>query len=188
MQTNLSTWHYYSPGFLDPLYVPYQKKYVKTPFSDGCGKQNDGNTGIVSENGVPGGEGECPINTWEQQGYADGLVHPELVRKGWGKSFQLQTAYDPCPYGYSKGQDGWCYPVYPEYEPIFYTKKAFIAKNQYFDGSYPKHESELPGHYSNFDMKSVHPNTGRYMIYHRSVPAPQRKDYGGLRVGDSYLA
>ena len=60
------------------------------------------------------------------------MVNPDIVRINWGLSFARKHGGDPCPPGFISGDGGFCFPLQPENEQVFYTKKAFIPKNQYF--------------------------------------------------------
>lgn len=187
MEINLPVWGYYPPDnsyFVDPLYVPYQRELtpVCDPDATSC-KSNSGN--VCKDPEI------CEVNTWKQQGYPDALVHPELVRKAWGLSFQkMHPDKDvTCPEGWSPGEDGWCFENKPEWEGTFYTKDAFVPKYQYF-GSYAP---GLKNNYctkkiNHFDMKSVNPWTGNYTIYHNARPANNRENYGHLPSKDMMLA
>ena len=139
MLVNLPVWSYYPKDgshFTDPLYAPYARIPIEV-------KGKDGKTEQI-----------CPVNPYKKQGYADGMDHPELVRKGWGLSFQLlHPDKDSCPHGWTKGEDGWCVAAKPEFEGTFYTENAHVAKYQYHDGYAPKKECGRV--ISQFDRKSV---------------------------------
>jgi len=174
MESNIPVWSYYQPGFVHPEFVPYLRYPVK---------DDQGNT--------------IYINTWEDQGYANGLVNPYIVRKNWGMAFARKHEDDPCPPGFIPGEGGYCFPYQPENEAIFYTKKAFIPKRQYWksyvdDSRAPQRVSE------SFDMRSVHPMTGEYVVYYEGcndrpyggmnkTPATNTR-YGRNPTKDSYLA
>lgn len=146
MEVNLPVWSYYTPGFVDPLYQPYQTHDISTP------------------------DGVCKVNTWKQQGYANGFVNPDLVRKGWGLDFQLQHPdTDSCPQGWVKHispdgtQTGWCVSSKPDYgEYGLYSKYAFVPKYQYFSG-YTIPNNTDQNEVNEFDRKSVSPFTGNYI-------------------------
>lgn len=171
MEYNLPVWGYYPSNdeyFVDPMYVPYVRDLVP------------------DENGRCG---ECEINPWKKQGYADGFVHPELVRKGWGLGFQLMHAdKDPCPEGWTKGIDGWCVENKPEFQGTFYTEKAFVPKYQYWDSYAPKLINPRAKQINEFDQRSVNPWTGNYVVYNNPRPASNRIEYGSLSSKDSLLA
>lgn len=169
MEINLPVWSYYpkkDQQFIDPLYVPYQREAVDT------------NDGI------------CCVNTWKKQGYADGFVNPALVRKGWGLGFQLMHPdKDPCPEGWTKGEDGWCVANEPEFgDHGLYSKNAFVPKYQYWNSYAPTLPSSRREEINEFDQKSVNPWTGDYVVYHHSYPASNRGKYGHLPSKDSMLA
>lgn len=192
METNTPVWQYYNEGFVDPLYVPYNRipvKYDPSKFSSNSSQCYD--------------DDSIEINTWKRNGYPDGMTNPYLVRMGWGNSFQLKFPEDPCPYGYRKnkyneidknlGNDksipvtGWCEKEDPEYEPVFYTNKSFIPQNQYFD-SYTKGSSMDKRKISEqTDMRSVNPITGLYTIYYDPVNRNRGTQYGRLPSRDSLL-
>jgi len=169
MEVNLPVWSYYPPNdqsFVDPLYAPYVRQIVP-----------DANSGY------------CEVNGWEKQGYADGFVNPALVRKGWGLGFQLMHPdKDPCPEGWTKGIDGWCVQNQPEFEGTFYTPEAFVPKYQYWNGYAPGLINPRAKQIDEFDMKSVSPWTGNYVIYHNPKPSESRVKYGALASKDSLLA
>ncbi len=169
MDAELPVWNYYprdDQSFMDPLYVPYIRTLVKTP------------------------GGLCGVNTWAKQGYADGFVHPELVRKGWGLGFQrMHPDKDlSCPEGWTSGKDGWCAENEPEFQGTFYTDKAFVPKYQYWDSYAPKLINPRAKQISEFDMKSVNPFTGNYVIYFNPEPSSMTMKYGSLASKDSLLA
>jgi len=169
MDYNLSVWGYYPKNdkfFVDPMYVPYMK------------------------NNVQEGDQVCQVNPWKKQGYSDGLVNPALVRKGWGRSFQLMyPEKDPCPLGWSKHKDGWCVVDEPEFgDHGIYSKDAFVPKYQYWKSYAPQLSSPRYKEINAFDMKTVSPWTGKYVIYHNPTPASNREKYGYLPSKDSYLA
>src|SRR5437868_4272621 len=111
METNLSVWDYYQPGFVHPEFVPYLREKVK----DGWGN-------TVS------------INTWEKQGCVPSMVEPALVRVNKGLTFQKMFDSDPCPNGFTKAADSYCVREPLKGEPVFYTDKAFVAKRQFWNG------------------------------------------------------
>lgn len=172
MEVNLSTWGYYQPGFVDPLYVPYQRSKEVVSNSDGYTQL-------------------CEVNTWKKMGYPDGLVNPGLVRKGWGLSFQRKHGMDSCPAGWTSqmpngnpGQDGWCYESVPEFEPQLYSKTAFIPRNQYWKGyTIPNKPGNKP--LDSFDFKSVSPYTGKFVSHINSGCV--NDSYNRFPVKNSYL-
>jgi hypothetical protein len=169
MEINLPVWDHYPKDdsyFVDPLYVPYMKELV------------------------PGECGVCEVNPWKKQGYPNGFVNPALVRKGWGQSFQLMHPdKDPCPEGWTKGEDGWCAPNQPEFgDHGLYTKDAFVAKYQYWNSYAPRLANPRYKEINQFDMKSVSPWSGDYVIYHHPHPSSNRARYGYLPSKDSLIA
>ncbi len=171
MIVNLPVWAYYNKDntkFVDPLYVPYQKTWITT---------KDGDT--------------CPVNTWPVQGYADGLVNPGLVRKGWGLDFMLlHPDKDPCPEGWSKEGD-MCVANEPEFGGTgngLYSDNAFVPKYQYWNGytQYPR--NAYVREISEFDNRSINPFTGDMISYITSYPSSSTTGYGKLRSKDSLLA
>ena len=158
MQTNVSVWSRYQPGFVDPMVAPY----VREKTLDRWGN-------------------EVKINTWEKQG-CKGMVEPALVRVNKGLTFQRMFDSDPCPSGFEKSKEepSYCVRVTPKHEQVFYSDDAFIPKNQYWNGyadSEGIRNSGVDAHRpsNSFDMRTVHPLTGKYTIYYESKPsAPQR--------------
>lgn len=169
MDHNTSIWDRYRSGFVDPLYVPYIKTEIKDP---------KGNS--------------IPVNTWQKIGYSNGLVNPDISRINWSLSFARKHASDPCPPGFVSGDGGFCFPLKPEYEPVFYTKKAFIPKRQFFRG----YQEEKRRVSDSFDMRSISPFTGEYTTYYRgsrgdsyvsNSNSRNRTKYGKQPTRDSYL-
>lgn len=118
------------------MFIPY----MKTPMCDGRG---------------------CPdeVNTWKKLGrYPD--INQGTIRKGLGLSFQRMFAADPCPVGWTPGSgENWCHQAQPEFIPLFYTDKAFLPKNQYWEGNF---QQDCAKRYrnKNFDNHTVSPFTG----------------------------
>lgn len=169
METNLTVWGYYpkdDESFVDPMYVPYMNYPVKTK------------------------DGVCEVNTWKKQGYPDGFVNPALVRKGWGLDFQLlHPDKDPCPEGWTKGEDGWCVSNQPEFgDHGLYSVDAFVPEYQYWNGYAPRLANPQYKEINQFDRRSVSPWTGNYVVYNNPYPASHRAVYGHLPSKDSYLA
>jgi hypothetical protein len=162
MITNTPIWAYYQPGFVDPLYVPY----MKTPVDDGEG-------------------GKVPINTWAKQGsYV--MFPKELVRKGWGMKYQRIFYDDPCGSAWEK--DGmFCKQKDLEYEPIFYTEKAFIPRIQHWNAYGTKSCDERRNVSEPTDMRSVNPLTGRYEVSFPPRPKIKGTRYMLSPTTDSYL-
>ena len=174
MITNLPVWSYYPKNdqdFIDPMYVPYLK--YQLPVKD-----------------AQGGFQTCPVNTWAKQGYDDGFVNPDLVRRGWGSNFMLMHPdKDPCPEGWTKGVDGWCVENEPEFGDFgLYSKDAFVPKYQYWNSYAPRLWNPNDRELNEFDQKSVNPFTGNYVSYSKSYPSDTRAKYGSLPSKDSYLA
>lgn len=171
MDVNLSTWDYYQKDFIDPLYAPYQKKWVKT--------RDIGPDGVEYEQ-------DCPVHAWtEKEGYFNGLVNPAGVRKNWGKMFQLKHSTFSCPFGYVKGEDNYCFEAEPEFEPVFYTPKAFLPRRRYWNTYAPPNEG-FRKTTDSFDFRSVNPNTGRYSKT-KSSPNSSFNYYGSQPTPSSYL-
>lgn len=163
MQFNQSLWETYQPGYVHPDFVPYQR----TPLRD-----EQGNVVMT--------------NTWAQEGTACQSVNPALIRKNWRTRFALKFAHDPCPVGFVKGDQGYCFPKPLDYEPIMYTDKAFIPKYQYWDSYVNQHAG--PRRVSeSFDMRSVNPLTGKYSVYYLPVTTGVESQYGLCPTSDSYL-
>ena len=174
MITNLPVWAYYPKNdqeFIDPMYVPYLKYPMLTK-----DKLDDVQV--------------CPVNTWQKQGYDNGFVNPDLVRRGWGLNFMLMHPdKDPCPEGWTKGTDGWCTENEPEFgDHGLYSKSAFIPKYQYWNGSFPRLANPNDRDLNSFDMLSTNPFTGSLLNYIKSYPNDMRKTYGHAPMKDSYLA
>jgi len=163
MNFNQSLWAAYQPGYVHPDFVPY----MRYPVQDDQGN-------VVM------------LNTWKQQGPSCQSVNPGLVRKNWGMRFALKFPNDPCPSGFVKGDDQYCYTRELDYEPVFYTKKAFVAKNQYLDGY--TEPNRAPRRVSQpTDMRSVNPLTGKYEIFYQPCPSSVDGKYGLAPTSDSYL-
>lgn len=177
MDANLSIWHYYQPNFVHPDFVPYLR------------------------HNLPDSSGHyVNINTWEKQGPPH-IVQPELVRVNWGMKFVRRNSDIPCPPGFipsnTEGEEGYCYPRPKDYEPVFYTNKAFIAKNQYWDSyiQQPMIQAESitgkvpidsqPYISESFDMRSINPLTGKYNAYF--LPSRNTGKYGMNPTPESYL-
>jgi len=112
---NLPVWAYYSKGFIDPLYLPYQKTKV-----------------VANNPNDPRGPTSCQIEVFPAKSNGSPLsFNQEEVRKGKFLNFQRQYTTDPCPPNYSKGKGNWCIQDDPEYEPIFYTDKAFLPVKRF---------------------------------------------------------
>lgn len=170
MQYNNSLWHNYTDGYVGKLFVPYQRKPMM----------------------VDNGNGELHklyVNSWSENGCKDGLFDETLVRKGWSLNFMRQHADFPCPVGWKAGLDGWCIKQEPENEPVFYTDKAFIPKNQYWNGY--GHPNVEPKRISeSFDMRSINPLNGNYYVFFQPKEnyGPNKTVYQRNATADSYLA
>jgi hypothetical protein len=162
MDYNYTVWDYYQPNFVDPEFAPY----MRTPVMDQWG-----NTIMT--------------NTWESIQNPNGLINPELIRKNWGLRFALLHPDDPCPAGFYKTPDGYCHRTPEQYEPILYTDKAFIPKNQYWSG-YAKTNTGSRRVSDTFDMRSVNPLTGAYTVYYLPKPSKSEGKYGVFPTKDSY--
>lgn len=113
MEENLPVWAYYKKGFVDPLYAPYQSK--KVHLAEGSNKSM----------------GKCRIDLrTPYKSLSLNSNNRNLIRDGWGMRFQKQFSYDPCPRGFMPDPDnlGYCIQKELEYEPIFYTEKAYLPK------------------------------------------------------------
>lgn len=176
METNLNAWDYYQPGFVHPDFVPYLRKTV----TDAQGKK-------------------VSVNSWQVQGPPIN-VNPSLVRKNWRLSFMNRSGYDPCPPGFHRADGGYCEQDYIEknYTPVFYTDKAFIAKNQYWAKDQPEVRGRPlpPPSSSETDLRSVNLITGKYTVYYNPVKRSQQKSTSKQRptsyirapTKDSYLS
>lgn len=172
---NNSVWDTYKKGYVHPEFVPYLRANRRDKFNN-----------LVD------------VNLWSHQG-APQLVDDQLVRINKDVSFQLLFSDDACPVGWKKAPphaDGkpssFCERDILPSQSVFYSDKAFIAKNQNFKG-YTKPNihakkvmnaraseqprlnmtySELqPSNVSDtFDMRSVSPFTGKYVEYFGSKP------------------
>lgn len=155
MDMNYSVWHHYRPNHVDPLYQPYQKREYQT---------QDGQT--------------CNYNPYKPEVGPD--VYPEHIRHGWGQAFQNKHSTWPCPDNFVKGEDNWCHPQEREFEPIFYTEKAFVPAVQFTD-------SPTYGYkHNNFDMRTVHPSTGLYEVYHKGHQ-PRNGEYKSISSRHSFV-
>jgi len=160
MQINQSVWDYYpqdNSRLYDPLYYPYKKE-------EKCCK-----------NPVTGEDEACQVYPFKEQGCVGSLVNPNLVRRGWGLDFQLlQPGFTPCPNGWTKDKTtGFCVSNSPEFEGTFYTKDAFVPKFQYHSAYCANPRPNL--RVSEFDMRSVNPFTGDYVVYFTSKPNAEPK-------------
>jgi len=177
MNINLPVWDYYKPDFIDPMYVPYQKVQQRIyspnrdcPFTpettfDGMNAYDDRGEIVPKDN--PQVFQTCDINPFKMQNGMGCSTTECLVRKGWGYSFQRKHSWYPCPMGFTPGEDRWCYTVDPEFEPVLYTDKAFLPKNQYWnspsDINYRQSNlKETAFQRNSFDFRSTNPYTGNF--------------------------
>lgn len=171
MEHDQTIWSHYQPGYVDPMFVPYLRTYIQDPWNN-----------------------QISTNTWERQslgpksnGYRTGIVDPALFRLNWGQSFMNMFADDPCPPGFEKAAGGYCVKSSRDAEPIFYTDKAFVAKNQYFNG-YADTTNQERRISEQTDLRSVNPLTGHYTVYYRPNPGNRNcTRYGKVPTKDSYL-
>ncbi len=170
MEVNLPIWKYYEPGFVDPLFAPYQFK-LRPGQMQGTGRR----VGV-------------PVNPYKRR--ADPMYSsPALERKGWGLSFQRQYDYDPCPAGWARADNGWCYPTHPEQgEGIFYSADAFLARPQHWTGyTKARRVDDRRPPLNNFDNRSVSLHTGRHVTTHPSFPDQGMLQYNLAPARDSYV-
>jgi hypothetical protein len=169
MEVNNSVWARYQPGYVSPEFVPY-----------------------LREETIDAWGNKVEINNWKKQG-SEFMVQPELVRVNKGLTFQRLFEEDPCPVGWTKDKNnmGYCVQAPLRHEPVFYTNKAFIAKNQYWQG--PGDSSPANGELNRneghrkiseqTDMRSVDPITGQYMVYYRPVMSAANSRYTNPTTG-----
>ena len=184
MEVNLPVWKYYEDGFVDPMYVPYQKSW--TQIRNNCGDCVD-----------------WPTNTWQKFPIGGGLASAGQTRRGRGLTFQLEHPDDPCPMGWKRADcgevdTGYCVKEELEFEPVFYTEKAFIPKNQYWNGydscskGYNSEKLNCPKKGCGIDgdalsMRSISPYTGKWMPY-KGKPNKTTSKYATAGTPSSYLA
>lgn len=137
------------------------------------------------------------INYRKTSGCCDN-VYPELMKVGWGTAFQLKhPIIDPCPQGYTKSADGWCYRERDEYEPIFYSDKGPVFKNENFYGYAQKHNCKTPQQYErgninykggySWSSKWANPQERNPSGDHYSGCARGNANYASLPVKFSYV-
>jgi len=166
MDVNLSVWHRYAPGWVSPDFVPYLRELTTDRWGN-----------------------KVEINRWKKQGPLS-TVQPELVRINKGLTFQRLFETDPCPPGWEKLKNdpsGYCYQAPLRHEPVFYTDKAFIAKNQFWQG--PGDPSPANGELDRnagfrqvseqSDLRSVSPLTGNYTVFYQPLPSAAKTRYVG---------
>jgi len=177
MDGNTSVWTQYQPGYVHPLYVPYQREKTTDRWGN-----------------------EILLNTWKKNDCAgaglSGMVDPNLLRVNKGLTFQRMFDSDPCPAGFkkSKTDQTYCIRDPPKHEQVFFTDKAFIPKRQYWGGyaseegvrnsarpgftGLPEGGPSLPRSSSTFDMRSISPLDGRYTVYFDSNKSAADVRYG----------
>lgn len=185
MEHDQTIWQMYQPGYVDPMYVPYMRTYVKDPWGN---KISTNPWQVQSLNP----DTPIPVDQFRgQNGYIGGptgIVDPALFRLNWGMSFMNMFQDDPCPQGYEKAEGGYCVKYNRDAEAVFYTDKAFVPKNQYFD-SYVNTSLQERRVSEQTDLRSVNPLTGRYTVYYRpNVSDTRATRYGKMPIKDSYLA
>lgn len=167
---NNSVWSYYKKDWVHPEFVPYLRANRKDQFKN-----------------------TVDTNIWEKQG-SPALVNDQLTRVNYGMRFMRQFETDVCPPGWKKAPphangfpSAYCERDDLPSQPVFYTDKAFIAKNQNFK-AYTKpniHSKKVmnaraseqprlnmtynelqPSNVSDtFDMRSINPYSGKYTTY-----------------------
>ena len=178
MQHNQPMISYYpkdNSKFVDPMYVPYQRKLMPI-----------------------GSDGVCkhPINTWKKHG-SKTMMHPDHIRRGLNMDFLKVHPDDPCPAGWTDVGDGFCSRTHQQaHESNFSTKDHFKAEYQYHDGYTVSPRDGISKIRLNaFDLKdsetflnrSVNPHTGEYVVYHEPRPHPGSTKYGRVPSRHSYL-
>ena len=94
MQHNQPLLSYYpsdNSKFIDPMYIPYQRKLVE----------------IDGSKGKDGRVCKHPLNTWKKNG-SSSMVHPGHIRKELNMDFLKIHPSDPCPAGWTDTGDGFC--------------------------------------------------------------------------------
>ncbi len=141
--------------FIDPLYVPYQRKLVSIP-GEGC---------------------KTFVNTWPK-GFCPEQTYPDHYRMGWNSDFLRMHPNDPCPPGWVDTGNGMCSRAYTSsHDSNFYTSDLFAVDPQFLDG-YTVNRGDIRGMNKLKNMitgpelnkLSVNPNTGNYVDYHGSKP------------------
>jgi len=179
MQHNQPLLSYYpkdNSKFVDPMYVPYQRKLVSMGGDDSTCKH--------------------PVNTWKKNG-SSSMVHPTHIRKELNMDFLKIHPNDPCPAGWTDKGDGFCSRTHQQaHESSFSTKDHFSVKHQYHDGYSASPKDGISKiKLNNFDLKnseaflnrSVNPHTGEYVIYHEPRPHYGSSKYGRVPSRHSYL-
>lgn len=169
MQHNQPLISYYPSNdekFVDPMFVPYQRKLL------------------------PLKEGEClhPVNTWKKHG-SPALVHSDHIRKGSGMDFLRLHPHDPCPPGFHDVGNGFCTRSHQSgHESNFATE---VPNTQQFHDGYSVNPRSFKVSHSDTDTflnRSVNPNTGKYVVYHEPRPHASSQRYGKVSMRHSYLA
>lgn len=177
MQHNQPLISYYPSDdskFVDPMYVPYQRKNMPIQ-GEGC---------------------YHPVNTWKKHGCPE-MVHPDHIRRGWNMDFLRIHPNDPCPAGMVDIGNGYCSRTYQQaHESNFATSEHFAAKYQYHNGytiSPQDYESrkrltvyDIPNS-EPFLNRSANPHTGQYVVYHDPLPNQASQKYGIMPTRHSYL-
>ncbi len=167
METNSSVWKHYQPGYVADEYVPYLRELATDAYGN-----------------------DVEVNNWKGP-MPTTMVQPELVRINKGLTYMRLYADDPCALGWKKDPNnlGYCVQEPLRHEPVFYTKKAFIAKNQYFNG--PQYENGVLNRNEDYrriseqtDMRSVNPLTGEYTVYYQPLQSAARTRYLTPVIGD----
>ena len=158
--------------FLDPMYVPYQRKLVPIP-GEGC---------------------KTYVNTWPK-GFCPEQVYPDHLRMGWNMDFLRMHPNDPCPAEWVDAGDGMCSRAYTSsHDSNFYTSDLFAAEPQFFDGYSVRHNDEKLMNKLNarvtapeFRKLSVNPNTGNFVEYYDAKPNSNTLRYNVNPSRFSYL-
>lgn len=180
MDVNLPILSYYpkdNSKFVDPLYVPYERRRV--PIDPNCPS--------------------CYIatNTTQKMGNPN-YVHPDQFRLDWGWDFMKLYPNDQCPPPWVDAGNGMCTRARDEFhESSFYTKDQFEVQYQYRNGytvdlRNPNNVENLNRKYGKadqpFDAASVNPQTGMYVTYFDPKNQYTKSNkYGGLPSRWSYM-
>lgn len=189
---NNSVWCSYQPDYVSPLYYPYL---------------NRSNNGIVLPTQIPTDRyGHATVTTppkncnMQQIGDQGIWVNPDLVRQGWGQTFQKKHAFYPCPTGWSSVDEekGFCVRNNPEFVDTFYTDKMYdrfqLGQNA-LERALPPFTSVQ--YFHNPEQKGVNPRDTKYWrdpntnfrrvtgVYTRPK---NNQEYATLKQRDSYLA
>lgn len=126
MDKQLSVWSYYKPGFVDPLYAPYREETVMISGAPLGGFNGENPRAPPTPTRIRSERPFGTDTTWDRYGKWNN--RSELVRAGWGQSFQRKFSTYPCPLGWESREDGWCVKMKPMYDGTFYTDLAPGAK------------------------------------------------------------